>query len=336
MALPNRGVPLVRTDCVHDLAELFSEIDINVYSLITGVKAPVDIQTCDFPFIPETVLLNIIRTFGQSVSLDTFVTRVWLMCKNTYIPGVIAQLVKAREGTVKEALEEFCEIIRYYSSGVRISLKLHNDCYWLVREKEGATQDWFKYAEIFSIIFLDELITALTKKNSTEKYVTIVSPHTECFFECSKLAHVQFFTLRSVTGIRLNNELLNQKVNLIKNSGREVIDREGIPSDFLCSFKHAMQPYLSMGKLPISTAANILGMSPRTIQRRLFGASVTYREVLDDLILNEAQVRLKYSDDSITSIATNIGYGESGNFTRFFKRKTGLTPSQFRGRHQCL
>ncbi|MGR5337204.1 helix-turn-helix domain-containing protein [Vibrio gigantis] len=333
----NRGVPLVRTDCIHDLAELFSEKDINVHSLITGVKAPVDIQTCEFPFIPETVLLNIIRMFGESVSLDTFVTRVWLMCKNTYIPGVIAHLVKAREGTVKEALEEFCEIIRYYSSGVRISLKLHNDCYWLVREKEGATQDWFKYAEIFSIIFLDELVTALTKQNSKEKYVTIVSPHTECFFECSKLAHVQFFTLRSVTGVRLNNELLNQKVNSLKKSERRVLtDREGIPSDFLCSFKYAMQPYLSMGKLPISTAANILGMSPRTIQRRLLGASLTYREVLDDLILNEAQVRLTHSDDSITSIATNIGYGESANFTRFFKRKTGFTPSQFRSRHQCL
>ncbi|WP_171308905.1 helix-turn-helix domain-containing protein [Vibrio splendidus] len=57
---------------------------------------------------------------------------------------------------------------------------------------------------------------------------------------------------------------------------------------------------------------------------------------MDDLILNEVQVRLKYSDDSITSIATNIGYGESANFTRFFKRKTGFTPSQFRSQHQGL
>ncbi|WP_428784206.1 helix-turn-helix domain-containing protein [Vibrio splendidus] len=39
---------------------------------------------------------------------------------------------------------------------------------------------------------------------------------------------------------------------------------------------------------------------------------------------------------SITSIATNIGYGESANFTRFFKRKTGFTPSQFRSQHQGL
>ncbi|WP_373960631.1 hypothetical protein [Vibrio gigantis] len=129
MEMTSKGIPLVRTDCVHDLAELFSDEDINVHSLISRVKAPVDIQRCEFPFIPETVLLNIIEMFGQRVCLDTFVTRVWLICKNVYIPNVIAQLDKAREGTVKEALEEFCEIIRYYSSGVTISLKLHNDCF---------------------------------------------------------------------------------------------------------------------------------------------------------------------------------------------------------------
>ncbi|MBY7729813.1 helix-turn-helix transcriptional regulator [Vibrio splendidus] len=335
MEMTSKGIPLVRTDCVHDLAELFSDEDINVHSLISRVKAPVDIQRCEFPFIPETVLLNIIEMFGQRVCLDTFVTRVWLICKNVYIPSVIAQLDKAREGTVKEALEEFCENIRYYSSGVRISLKLYNDCYWLVREKEGSTEGWFKYAEIFSVIFMDELITALTKNNSKQKYVTIVSPDTECFFECSRLAHVQFFTLRSVTGIRLNGDMLSQKVCIQKKSEKRAV-REVIPSDFLCSFKHAMQPYLSMGKLPISQVANILKVSPRTIQRRLYDAGITYREVLDDIVLNEAQLRLEYSKDSITSIATSVGYGESANFTRFFKRKTGLTPSQFRSLHQCL
>ncbi|ULN65905.1 helix-turn-helix transcriptional regulator [Vibrio gigantis] len=335
MEMSNKGIPLVRTDCIHDLAELFNDEDINVHSLISSVKAPVDIQRCEFPFIPETVLLNIITMFGERVSRDTFVTRVWLICKNVYIPSVIAQLDKTRGGTVKEALEEFCEIIRYYSSGVTISLKLHNDCYWLVREKEGTTENWFKYAEIFSVIFMDELITALTKNNCKEKYVTIVSSDTECFFECSRLAHVQFFTLRSVTGIRLNGDLLNQKVFLFNKSEKKPV-REVIPSDFLCSFKHAMQPYLSLGKLPISKVANILEMSPRTIQRRLYDAGVTYREVLEDILLNEAQLRLERSTDSITSIATRIGYGESANFTRFFKRKTGLTPSQFRSLHQCL
>lgn len=48
------------------------------------------------------------------------------------------------------------------------------------------------------------------------------------------------------------------------------------------------------------------------------------------ICLSKAQRMLAYDSLSINEIASELGYEEPGNFTRFFKMKVGITPQQFR------
>jgi AraC-like DNA-binding protein len=48
------------------------------------------------------------------------------------------------------------------------------------------------------------------------------------------------------------------------------------------------------------------------------------------ICLKQAKQMLSYDSLSITEIASRLGYGELGNFSRFFKTKTGMSPQQFR------
>lgn len=58
-------------------------------------------------------------------------------------------------------------------------------------------------------------------------------------------------------------------------------------------------------------------------------------ELLQDRLALEAQRMLIYSSASITLIAYDLGFADPAYFSRFFKRRTGCTPSQFREqRHQ--
>lgn len=331
MRTVNSGIPLVRTNCIHKLGELFKDSDINVHTLIRSVKAPLDIQKCECEFLPETTILNLVKVFGQSCSPETFVTTIWLLCKNIYIPSVLLKLNNNGTGTVREALEEFCRVVKQYSSGASISLEWFSDHYWLIRDKDGVTEDWYKYAEVFSIIFLEELVSALTNYHVKASYAAIRSPDMDHFFNCSKLSHIQFFTLRSVTGIRLDESTLKQKTHVrVGVQKANVANFKEIPDNFVSSFKLSLEPYLTMGKLPISDASSILGIHSRTIQRRLNEAGMTYSDIVDELVLKRTLELLKYSQLSITTIASNIGYGDSANFTRFFKRKMAMTPSQYR------
>ena len=85
-----------------------------------------------------------------------------------------------------------------------------------------------------------------------------------------------------------------------------------------------------MGKLPISLASDILNIHVRTIQRRLDKEGVTYKKLIEDMVLEQTLELLKYSDLSITSIGSKMGYSDSSHFTRAFKRQMNMTPRQYR------
>jgi AraC family transcriptional activator of pobA len=55
-------------------------------------------------------------------------------------------------------------------------------------------------------------------------------------------------------------------------------------------------------------------------------------DVIHDRIVTEAQRLLLYTDASVTSVADELGFKDTGYFCRFFKRRTGTTPAKFRKR----
>ncbi|MGF1748464.1 helix-turn-helix transcriptional regulator [Vibrio cionasavignyae] len=331
MTRVTHGIPLIRADSLHDLGELYKEQNPDIHALIASISAPLDVQQCHQDFLPEATLRRLIRVFGESCSPQAFIIAIQHACKTRYIPSVIAQLSQYGPKTVRSALEQFNEIISDHSSGARLSLTHFNGDDWFVRDKEGVCEDWFKYAEVFSVIFMNELVSALSGRRHWNTYVTLRTSDMESFITCPQLAHIQFFTHRSVTGIRLDASILNTDALLHRypsNHAAQVL--RPIPIQFVPAFKQSLQPYVRMGKLPLSQASRILCLHTRTIQRRLHAVGLTYRDVIEEIVLERAQDLLLNSCLSITAIAANMGYGDSANFTRFFKRKMAMTPSQYR------
>ncbi|WP_233902802.1 hypothetical protein [Vibrio campbellii] len=162
-----KGVPLVRATCAHGLGELFKELDIDTHQLIQVTGAPDDVQKREFEFLPETTLKNLILTFGESCSTEDFILTIWTKCRELYIPKVLENLHLVPSMTVADAIEAFCRFIRQYSNNAQFCLERYHHHTWFARYKEGENEPWYKYAEVFSIIFMDELVAALS--NSRKK-----------------------------------------------------------------------------------------------------------------------------------------------------------------------
>lgn len=47
------------------------------------------------------------------------------------------------------------------------------------------------------------------------------------------------------------------------------------------------------------------------------------------LRLEEAMLQMRDSPESLTSVASNLGFTAQGNFTRFFRQRTGVAPSEY-------
>ncbi len=76
--------------------------------------------------------------------------------------------------------------------------------------------------------------------------------------------------------------------------------------------------------------ARSLFVSKRTLARRLQREGTSYRRVRDSLYAELAARHLRESELSVEAIAALLGYHDSANFRRAFRRWHGLSPSEFR------
>jgi AraC-like DNA-binding protein len=82
---------------------------------------------------------------------------------------------------------------------------------------------------------------------------------------------------------------------------------------------------------PSSTViAEKLGMSSRTLQRKLGEEGTHYSDVLNELRLELALYYLKNTQLNLESIAYELGYAEARSFYRSFKQWTGRTAGSYR------
>ena len=87
-----------------------------------------------------------------------------------------------------------------------------------------------------------------------------------------------------------------------------------------------------VGALPsagagLGAAARVLGMSPRTLQRRLRERGIVYAALIDQVRRRLSSKYLADAKLSLGEIAYLLGYSESSAFNRAYRRWTGRTPS---------
>lgn len=112
-----------------------------------------------------------------------------------------------------------------------------------------------------------------------------------------------------------------------KNGGEEVSTRSKIVlEDFLLLVRdyHTKERSLSF-------YADKLYLTPKYLSKLIKSVSgKSAHEWIDSFVILEAKNLLKYSDMSIKSIVYDLNFPNQTTFYRFFKTKTGMTPSEYR------
>jgi AraC-like DNA-binding protein len=127
-----------------------------------------------------------------------------------------------------------------------------------------------------------------------------------------------------VNADRYLNELL------IKYCEEARAHREAGRGTFRVGLENAIAPLLPHGKARADEIARRLGMSPRTLARRLAAEGLTFAGVFHELRADLARRYLEDDDLAISQIAWLLGYQEVSAFTHAFKRWTGKTPREAR------
>ncbi|MGF1752782.1 AraC family transcriptional regulator [Vibrio makurazakiensis] len=328
----SQAIPLVKREDVKYFVGLLGEYHEDFYSLLRQAQIPNDLfnPNSQYEYLPETTLKNLIQILGSRMKIDDFARLISDSCRLIYVPKFVSLLTT--DESLQATLNEFSQLLKSTSSNALVYTQEAGEKVWLVRDKEEADEIWFKYGEMFAVTFLCELLTTLTQGAWLPEEIGV---RTESAYEFSRLPGLestQFYCSRPTTAIHIPDDILSQPVFLKQTSNESTIPYEILPGNFLDTFKLAIQPYVSMGKLPIKIASEILNINVRTIQRRLKEHNVIYSQVIEEMVFNQIIQLLKCDQLPITEVASKMGYSDSAHFTRAFKRLMHMTPREYRSK----
>jgi AraC-like DNA-binding protein len=107
-------------------------------------------------------------------------------------------------------------------------------------------------------------------------------------------------------------------------------------TDIATRCKNYLLQQLTSGSPSEDDLASAMGMSRRTLQRKLGELGLTYSDLLDETRYDLAQRYLDDQERSVTEITFLLGFSEQSAFTRAFKRWSGKAPMAYRAEHAAV
>lgn len=135
---------------------------------------------------------------------------------------------------------------------------------------------------------------------------------------------MKFSVPYSLLALPLSNFVINKHVE-----ERYLNLCEPISDSFTDQLTASLIPHLGGGGLNKKLIADMVEMSPRTLQRRLKQHSSSYSDIIDQARFIRAQTLLKVLDISLIDISLMLGYQNASSFSRAFRRWCGISPREF-------
>jgi AraC-like DNA-binding protein len=226
---------------------------------------------------------------------------------------------------------------------------LNNEGISLTVRDEGATAVTFHYVDIerhsdrhqmeYLLTAVVRICRQLTSRHLVPRYVSVShrradgAPELNAFLGCDVafggdadeiVSAESFKDIPVVSGDPYLNELL------VKYCEDALAQRPATRTTLRKALEDAIAPLLPHGKAHVDDVARQLGMSRRTLARRLKSEGLTFAGVLADLRIELARRQLRAGDLPISEIAWLLGYREVSAFTHACKRWTGKTPRELR------
>ncbi|MDH3239666.1 MAG: AraC family transcriptional regulator [Alphaproteobacteria bacterium] len=244
--------------------------------------------------------------------------------------------------TLGEALRNLLRFHRIHREGTIFDLTCHGDggIEFEIRNLLDPPQDSRQYMEAVTAKAVSACRQIMGPQWSpiTIHFGHARPPNTaehERFFRCPICfsSNKNAVTLKK-SDMELNNPLSDPVLlQILLNSAEVALASTEGPSSLTQSLQTFIATRLA-GKPPtLRDAARELGMSSRTLQRRLAIQGRTYREVVQTVRRNLAINLMTATAYTLIDVAYMAGYSELSAFQTAFRRWTGETPRQYRENH---
>lgn len=122
-------------------------------------------------------------------------------------------------------------------------------------------------------------------------------------------------------------------LNLAESLAREQLVRQRQGIDRLAGIRLLVRDLMVTSSPRREVVADRLGISVRTLDRRLADEGITWQQLLDGMRLQLARELLLRPEQTVRETASQLGFADLRAFQRRFRHWTGMSPSEYRELH---
>lgn len=284
--------------------------------------------------VPYTAFLAVLDAAARQTGLPHFGL---LLAERQHLPmlGPLGYSMK-QAPDLRTAIEELIAYLHLHVQGAASQLSVAGDtAMWRFEVRLNDVPGISEQEDLAVAVGID-IMRDLLGRNWNPDFVTLVrrAPFNSApwrrVFRCP--VHFEAEHNQSVFDARLLDRKLtggDSRLHAILNLHLHNLDASG-GADFGSEVQQIILQAMKNGNCSLPRVAQYLGMTPRTLQRRLSSEGTGFQSELEAVRSRVAHRYLEESAMSLTSLADMLGYSDLAAFSRAFKKTNGVSPLAWR------
>jgi len=334
MSIGCEPVPLLRCRYLDLFVSAFRDLGHDVTSDLSQSRLPVELPECRGTYVPALPTFDFITSTVQQHNIEDFGCLAGAQLKvSDFDAAVRRELNKAR--TLSEALNSYCRLVSREQSHVFCHGTEHisGEAQICATMAPCLEPEQYQYSEWLLIMSLVAIVRHAAGSDGHPSQIAFRSQPTLGKSVWQTFPNTRFLVAQSETSVSVPAETLD----LAWPDHRETAKTQPNPAeivshrwDFLSSLSSAIRPYLADGYPSIELTAELVGMSVRTLQRRLSRCHTSYSNVVKQIRFDVATDLLCDAEKTVIDTACEVGFSDPSHFSRAFRQMAGVSPREFR------
>lgn len=330
----SKGIPLIRAGMLLPVVQLLERIGAPVDTLLERAAIPVG------AFLdPELLLaLHQVGRFLEDAAASEGIRELGFAAApltSVAALGALGAVMRACP-TPLEALQTGAALHARYASGGRVWLDYEPDRIWLRHAADRRIAQGRAVVQQLSLILLLRLLRAVLGPGWRPLAIETPLDHAPTAADLDLPGLVPVKASAPSTGVAVARRSLATPIPAqwrvaapIEPMKRDLLAQPAA-LDFAGSVRQVVGTLLLDGYPDLERTCRAIGLSRRTLQRRLAESGLSYSRLVERERFEHALALLADPRRTITEVAFALGYSDVANFTHAFHRWTGLSPRQYR------
>lgn len=326
-------IPLTRCQFLIPFAEIHTEIGGPTSALLAKFRLPTCLEEKADHYVPLLPAVRFATAAQHAQGISDFA--FWAAQRLAF--DQLSEALRARirhSPTLLFALQQVCKWAPVEDTKLHIWLERSNESLAICSRiigTEGIAH--LEMSQWLQNVFIIHIVRQFAGAHWTPTVIAFEARYTPGIDVQSYWPNTRFMSGQRASWIDVPLQLLSLP-NLANVTLSDSPEGELQPfgKDIVSALRLSLPSYVDEGGPSVTEAAEMIGLTVRSLQRKLSQAGLTYSGLLEQVRFDKALKLLRDTENKIIDVAFSSGYADPAHFTRAFRRISGCTPREFRDR----